>query len=257
MKKNQYKSPNEPTETKNLNRILDDSLYLRSAFEAQELLGQEAVCGTDERIIINPLNTYYEAICFLGIDAIDGTTWRGTGFYINYGGQASILTAGHCIYISQHGGFAEKIHVIRGREGNQMPLGITTVNASNLRVPDEWKRDNNHEHDWGLILMGGNPWGFNCSALSDNDLINKEIRTAGYPADKPEFKMWSDHGPIKRTTTQKIYYMQDTYGGDSGGPIITTSSWNAIGIHTYGRCPNSATRLTQNHLNQIKTWTNE
>lgn len=233
------------------------SEYIRSAAEAEHNT-PESVCGTDERQVVDPLSPYYEAICFLGIDAADGTKWRGTGFYINYGGQAALLTAAHCIYIRDHGGYASKVNIVQGKDGNSQPRGVVTVNSSNLRVPEAWKNSGNHTDDWGIIIVGGRPWGLGVQTLNDSQLVGTEIKTAGYPSDKPGYKMWKEQGPVKSVTPQKIYYMEDTYGGQSGSPIWAQvpgqTYWNAVGVHAYGGCPNSSTRITSAMLNQINEW---
>ncbi len=221
----------------------------------------ETVIGTDERVTVDPLGPTFETICYLGLTASNGKRFRGTGFYINFGGQAALLTAAHCLYSRRHGGYMRTVKVIRGRSGRTMPFGIQTVDSSKLRVPDIWKTSSPHEHDWGVIIMGGTPWGLGCSALADSDLYQKTIRTAGYPGDKRGYKMWYDDGPVTKATQRKIYYMEDTAGGQSGSPVWAkvpgTTYWDAVGIHAYGRSfsGNSATRITQDILNQINEWT--
>lgn len=232
--------------------------YIRSAAEAV-YGGPESVCGQDERTIQNPLAPYYEAIAFLAIDAADGTQWRGTGFFINYGNQAAVLTAGHCVYMKNNGGFAKNIGIVLGKDGNSQPKGVINVGTSGLRAPDQWKNSTDQNYDWGLIIVGGQRWGLGVQVQPDNVLNGMPIITAGYPADKPGYQMWGDNGPVSSVSTNKVYYMDDTYGGQSGspvwGPVPGQSYSNVVGIHAYGGCPNSATRVTNEMLNLINTWT--
>jgi glutamyl endopeptidase len=223
----------------------------------------ESVCGEDERIKVNPLDPYFEAICFLGITFSDGTQMRGTGAYINVGRVAAILTAGHCVCDKARGGFAQSVSIIRGMDGSNQPFGAQTVDGSALRATQEWIDSKNEEQDLGLIVLTGDPWGFSCLTLEDDALRGKEVRTAGYPADKkssPEgdYRMWYDHGPIKDVSSNRLYYMEDTYGGQSGSPVWTkapnSTFWAIVGVHTYGGCPNKATRLNEEKLSLISAW---
>jgi V8-like Glu-specific endopeptidase len=237
---------------------INSSDYIRSAAEAEYFV-PESVCGVDERVVVNPLDPYFEAICFLCIDAADGTKWRGTAFYINFGGQAALLTAGHCVYMRDHGGFPSNVHIIRGRNGDKEPFGITTIASSGLRVNDQWKSSPDQNYDWGLILVGGQRWGLGVQIMTDDILVATQVKTAGYPGDKPGYQMWAADGPVKSVSPQKVYYMQDTYGGQSGcplwAPVPGQSYSNVVGVHAYGGCPNSATRLTNDILSQINAWT--
>jgi V8-like Glu-specific endopeptidase len=223
----------------------------------------ESVCGEDERIAVNPLDPYFEAICFLAITFSDGRQLRGTGFYINNGNTAGILTAGHCVCDNQRGGFASSISIIRGMDGSNQPFGSLKVDNTMLRATKEWIDSKSEEHDLGLIILSGEPWGFSCAHLEDEALRGAEARTAGYPADKKQseigdFHMWYDHGPINNVDSNRIFYMEDTFGGQSGSPIWTkvprSDSWVVVGVHTYGGCPNNATRITKERLDLINSW---
>lgn len=238
-------------------QIADRSTYAMSATELA-FGGAESVCGEDERVLVDPLEPPFEAIAFLGITTSDGRKVRGTGFYINYGSRSAILTAGHNLCIKDHGGFCQKISIIRSRDGDRQPYGTLFVSRDSLRVPAPWEESADETQDWGIILLDGSPWGFCCASLTDEQLGRNEVRTAGYPADKEGCKMWYDHGPIANLNKTAILYMEDTYGGQSGSPVWTkhpdTSDWVVVGVHTYGGCPNKATRVTDAMLDQIDEW---
>lgn len=222
----------------------------------------KSVIGTDDRIQVNAGAPYFEAIAYLGIRWSTGGRTRCTGFYINFGHQASLLTAAHCLYNSGRGGYASSVDIIRERDGSYMPHGITTVQGADLRVLDGWKNSRRSTDDWGLILIPGPRWGLGLQSMSDSNLDGTTVRIAGYPGDKPGYKMWYDSGPVTSIGPGKVYYKEDTYGGQSGSPVWAQvpgqSYWNAVGVHAKGvgsGTSNSATRITNAILNQINTWT--
>ena len=240
-----------------LQQTADRSIYAMSAAELA-FSATESVCGEDERVLVDPLIPPFEAIAFLGITTSDNKKVRGTGFFINYGSSSIILTAGHNLCIKDHGGYCQKISIIRSRDGDKQPYGTLFASRESLRVPSLWEESADETQDWGIIVLAGSPWGFSCASLTDDQLGRKEVRTAGYPADKEGYKLWYDHGPIVSVAETSILYMEDTYGGQSGSPVWTkhpeTSDWVVVGVHTYGGCPNKATRVTQAMLDQIGEW---
>ena len=52
--------------------------------------------------------------------------------------------------------------------------------------------------------------------------------------------------------------MLDSKGGQSGSPIWRNQDNQrlAIGVHAYGGCPNSATRINREKFNQMLSWRN-
>lgn len=219
----------------------------------------ESVCGNDDRIRPDPNAPIFEAICFLSLEMPSGSKARGTGFYINLGnGKGAIMTAAHCLYDDIGGSYMKSIKIIRSRSGDVFPHGVITVDSSALRVPEDWKKTGRPEVDYGVILIDDDPWGFGVQALSDSEIEGK-ISTAGYPSDKIGFFMWYDSGPVSKLTPEKIYYHEDTFGGQSGSPVWIhvpgQTSASVIGVHTYGGCPNSATRVTSDVIRNILSWT--
>lgn len=219
----------------------------------------ESVCGADERIRPDPTAPIFEAICYLSLEFPNGSKARGTGFYVNTGnGKGAIMTAAHCLYDDFIGGYMKSISIIRSRSGSSFPHGVKKVTSSALRVPEEWKKSSKQEYDYGIILIDEESWGFGLQALSDAEL-STTIATAGYPGDKSGFFMWYDRGPVSRLSSGKIYYHEDTFGGQSGSPVWVhtpgQTSATVVGVHAYGGCPNSATRITSEVIDNIMTWT--
>jgi len=224
----------------------------------------ESICGSDERERVDARAEPFDKICFLTLELENGAKARGTGFYVdledddpNLGGV--ILTAAHCLFDNREKRYMKRIHVSRSRNGDELPYGMETYETSALRVPDEWKRTAAMNADYGIIKLNKKApvKGFKVIPIpNDAALRGANITTAGYPADKPGFHMWMDKGPIKKLERNKVLYNEDTFGGQSGSPVWTNFRQGkiAVGIHSYGGCPNSATRITDDVLNQIHDW---
>jgi V8-like Glu-specific endopeptidase len=84
------------------------------------------------------------------------------------------------------------------------------------------------------------------------------VNNSGYPGDKPFGTQWFNAGAITQVTNRKIYYMIDTYGGQSGSPVwrFLNGQRHGVGIHAYGGCPNSATRIVKEVFDNMLAWRN-
>lgn len=240
--------------------LFDTNARLPARFDSVPLT--ESVCGKDERLRVDATAEPFNAICFLTLERETGSRSRGTGFYVDLGGDykgGAILTAGHCLH--EHGKMYKRIRVARARSGEDIPHGMQTYEEGKFRVTTRWIQTYAQEEDYGLVLLDRpNPVpGFRLKVADDATLVGGTITTAGYPADKDGFHMWMDRGPVKYVKEGKIFYNEDTFGGQSGSPVWIRSDdgIECVGIHSYGGCPNSATRITQTVLDQIKSWVEE
>jgi len=79
------------------------------------------------------------------------------------------------------------------------------------------------------------------------------------PGDKPAGTMWLAAGPITKVEPRRLYYMIDTYPGQSGSCVwrLRSGQRTAVGIHAYGGCPNGATRITTEVFVNMKRWKDE
>ena len=73
------------------------------------------------------------------------------------------------------------------------------------------------------------------------------MTNCGYPGDKPLNTLWITGGEIERHSDLRLFYTNDTAGGQSGSPVYTWYGdyWTVIGVHCYGGCHNSADTMTQ------------
>ena len=205
----------------------------------------ESVCGKDERVQVHPMTSPpYKWICSLTIESSTCRRNVGSGFKINLIDvkRTAIVTSGHCTYVN--GQYATKIIV---EFPGQEPI---EVGSTDLYASPEYINSGSADHDYGLILLpgpGASDDGFGWSAIVTNEELDSRLVTnCGFPADKPRGTMWVTGGNISSYTALRIFYMNDTMGGQSGSPVYTWYGgyWTIIGVHSYGGCPNSAPRFT-------------
>lgn len=189
-----------------------------SAVKASSL--SESVCGKDERVEVDPMTSPpYKWICFLTIESAKGWKYVGSGFKIHLPDvhHTAIVTSGHCTYVE--GEYAKKITVKFPGEA------AIEVGPDDLYASPEYVKSGSADHDYGLILLpgsGASDDGFGWSAIVENEeLDNRLVTNCGYPADKPQGTMWITGGKISTYTTNRIFYMNDTMGGQSGSPVYT------------------------------------
>jgi glutamyl endopeptidase len=219
----------------------------------------ESVCGRDDRIrVTNTTSVPWRWICKLIMTFPNGARGGCTGWFI---GPKAVMTAGHCVYSKGNGGWARRIEVIPGMNGAARPYG--SMVGTSFRSVNGWTQNSDPNYDYGCIILPsptlGNRVGyFGFAALTDASLRNLLVNNSGYPGDKPAGTQWFNAGRITNVTSRKIYYMLDTYGGQSGSPTWRYQSGqrHAVGIHAYGGCPNSSTRITTAVFNNMMAWRN-
>lgn len=230
--------------------------------ESGKRIIQEVVIGKDDRKRIANTTKYpWRAICSLRITAKDGTNWIGTGFLI---GSRTVITAGHCVYMRKHGGWAKTIEVIPGRDASNKPYG--SCNSSHFHSVKGWTKSRKRSHDYGAIILPksckyGNQVGyFGYGNYNSFSLLGLKVNLSGYPGDKPSGTQWWHARRIKLVTPRTLIYNIDTAGGQSGSPVwrIKNGKRYVVGIHTNGSSlGNSATRITKAVFKNLKNWKNK
>ena len=171
------------------------------------------------------------------------------------------MTAGHCVYLHNEGGWAKSITVMPGRNGSALPFGAST--ATSFRSVTGWTKGPNPDFDYGCIILptrdrlGARTGSFGFAYMGDSSLKQKYLNLSGYPFDKPAGTQWYHHCRVKKVTSRRVFYNIDTVGGQSGSPVwyIQNGKRYAVGIHAYGATSgNSATRITKPVFNLMKTW---
>jgi V8-like Glu-specific endopeptidase len=219
----------------------------------------EIVIGEDDRIQVNGTSNYpWRCICSLKINAQDGSRWIGTAWLV---GSRTLITAGHCVYIHNRGGWATSIEVIPGRNGSQRSFGSCV--ATSFRSVTGWTNKKVRDYDYGAIILPedcafGDQLGFfGYANLSNSSLNQLTINLAGYPGDKPVGTHWFHSRKLKSATPATFAYDIDTAGGQSGAPVwrLRNGQRHVVGIHTNGSpSGNSATRIASSVFNNIRNW---
>jgi glutamyl endopeptidase len=223
----------------------------------------EMVIGTDDRQQVSNVNEYpWRCVASLRITASDGTGWIGTGWLVN---RRVLLTAGHCVYMADHGGWVQQIEVIPGRAGDTFTYGSSISTA--FRSVNGWITNSDRNYDYGAILLPeDSPFGdqvgwFGYQVRNDDDLKTLTVNLSGYPGDKPMGTQWFLSGGIKEVGSTIFDYDIDTAGGQSGAPVWITLDDGiryGVGVHTNGSLNgNSATRITQEVFDNVTAWIKE
>ncbi len=238
--------------------IITDELASLKEVHPEEY-GPETVCGRDDRVQVSVTTGIpWRWICQLIITMANGQQSRCTGWFI---GPKAVMTAGHCVYSKGNGGWARQIEVIPACNGAVRPFGSQV--GTSFRSVKGWTDNSDPNYDYGAIILPngnlGNTVGwFGFASLSDASLKNLLANNSGYPADKPFGTQWFNAGRVTNVTARKFYYMLDTFGGQSGSPTwrFLNGQRHAVGVHAYGGCPNSSTRIVQAVFNNMLAWRN-
>jgi glutamyl endopeptidase len=222
----------------------------------------EIVHGADDRQQISDTASYpWSTNASLAIVAADNSAWIGTGWFI---GPRTLVTAGHCVYIRDSGvpgrdGWVQRITVMPGRSGDQLPFGTATSNT--FRAVTGWTEGGDPNFDYGVLMLpvplGEQTGSIGFGAYTDEQLRDQAANIAGYPSDKDAGTLWYDSRQIASLSPRKVYYDIDTVGGQSGSAVycVFDNARIAIAIHTYGDANvNSGTRITDDVYNNLVAW---
>jgi V8-like Glu-specific endopeptidase len=229
----------------------------------------EVIIGTDDRTRVTNIDQYpWRCICSLLITAQSGTQYIGTGWLV---APRVVLTAGHCVYMADEGGWVTQIEVMPGRNGTQRPNGSAV--SRDVRSVTGWTQDNNSDCDYGAILLpadkryGDQLGWFGYAARDDDYLRSVTLNLSGYPGDggkapnQEDGTQWYMSRGVKDVMAAQLTYEIDTYGGQSGSPVweMTASGDRyGLGIHTWGTSvSNGATRITRDVFDNIVQWAGE
>lgn len=223
--------------------------------------GQEVIIGPDNRIRINATASYpWRAICALKITAANGRRFIGTGWLVS---PRTVITAGHCVFMHNEGGWARSIEVIPGLNDAARPFNAAS--SGTFHSVTGWTQSRNRDNDYGAIILPANArlgdrtgwFGF---ATRDNAFLQAAaLNLSGYPGDKGGNQQWFMAQRTKSVSSRVITYDIDTMGGQSGSPVwvLQNGSRYAVGIHTNGASSgNSATRIESNVFARITDWKN-
>lgn len=204
----------------------------------------ETVCGPDNRVrVANTRLMPYQAICKLYMRTRTNKNYIGSG-YLTHGNK--VVTAGHCVYDHDEGGWMESIIIVPGKNGPSEPYGRYT--AGNIAAVRGWTEERSERYDMGVIKLSSN---VSHSGRIQMELANSDRATVcGYPGDRDQGVLQYQMEDILSHAGGRFSYTIDTFGGQSGGPLLKNAT-SAIGIHNYGGCPNRASDLYQRFIEGV------
>jgi V8-like Glu-specific endopeptidase len=252
-------------------RTADGELAKSAPFEGLLPPGfvAESVIGTDGRVQVANTATYpWRTIVKLFItfpSASGGCSGSIIGRADN--NAFHVLTAGHCVYSHDHGGWATSIEVVPGLDDDYMPYNNAW--ATNMRSYAGWTSSAMTEHDWAVITLDrrvGNHTGWmgRMTDSSSSSIYTGVLNSAGYPQDKGSVTMWFDSDNGHSADEYNHWYYIDTYNGQSGMPIwrYVDPDRHILSVHTCGtggcgidsKGVNHGTRLNSDKFDRIITW---
>lgn len=213
----------------------------------------EAVILADNRVQVTDTEADpFRWLCRLEITAGTGARWLGTGWFISPG---VIVTAGHCVFIHNHGGWVRSIAVHVAQNGAQTARSFVATNYATTRG---WAENRDTAHDYGVVFAPPDDQGyFGYGVLSDGVLNRALANVSGYPQDKPPGTLWGHVKQLRPPQPTILHYEIDTFGGMSGAPVVLWDGrdYVAVGIHNYGDAAgNTATRITAEVFYNFTRW---
>jgi V8-like Glu-specific endopeptidase len=224
----------------------------------------ESIIGGDDRVRVTNNQFYpWRCIASLLITAHSGAMYIGTGWLVS---PRVLLTAGHCVYMADEGGWVTQIEVIPGRDADSRPFDSAV--ATDFRSVTGWTQDHNSDYDYGAILLpadkryGDQLGWFGYASRADDYLRGITLNLAGYPGDGGpagiDGTQWYHSRGVRDVFEKQITYEIDTYGGQSGAPVWEmTAEGNRYGVavHTWGTTVNNGgTRITSDVFDNIVLW---
>jgi len=212
-------------------------------------------------IVFEPNRRPWRRICLLDILWPNRAGERGTGFFV---GPNMILSAGHCIFSHDNGGWADTITATPACDGDAQPYESHL--AADMHTVNGWTQDRSDDFDYGAVVLadpiGSKVGWFSLAAYADMDLAVTML-LAGYPVDVHQQRtMWSREIAIHPGSAFRVQYSAATSNGESGAPVfVKAPEGNAldagpvVALHTDGRPgQSSGTRVTEDMIKNVETW---
>ncbi|KAK8054389.1 hypothetical protein PG996_013690 [Apiospora saccharicola] len=225
--------------------------------------GTESVIGDDDRVKVSPQHFApggkYRSIVklFLKYEGQPASAkWPiATGWLIR---PDLLVTAGHCAFDWGHNlGRLVQVKCYIGYNGHESihdaRAHVQFRSGKRVATTLEWMTaKNNRNFDVSFIQVdrafeGITPYQFADTPLSGT----ASIGVVGYPGDLRDertkevgahmYEMFqSNTWNLAESQWRMMEYQIDTYGGNSGSPVLRESDNVSIGVHVYGGSPNSA-----------------
>ncbi|PSL57948.1 glutamyl endopeptidase [Saccharothrix carnea] len=226
-------------------------------------LGVQSIIGADNRVRVNPTTSFPASATVLitrtvsGVERLHCTGWMF--------GASLVLTAGHCVYNQSTGWYTGQLKFYPGANGTTYPYGSCT--AATLRSNTGWTTDGNPDADYGGASLNcsiGNTTGWYGAYWTTASLNGTSTTIQGYPGDKAQ-QQWTHTDQVRESGSLRLYYDNDTVGGNSGSSVHTVRASGSTGcaghcslaFHAYGvgsNGHNSGPRITESRFNLVIGW---
>ncbi|MHA1821179.1 MAG: CARDB domain-containing protein [Promethearchaeota archaeon] len=219
--------------------------------------GTKSVFGSDDRTKITDTTEFpYRTVVKLYM-TFGGNNYIGSGAMID---GKHVLTAGHCVYDSEHG-WAESITIVPAKNGPTQPFG--SASWTRLRTLRGWVNDQSSEYDLAVITLDKDygtsiGWMGRITRDPDSSLYSGTIHTAGYPGDldSGEYMYYCSSQNGWADENNHFFYL-DVMGGQSGSPTWTiyNSDPYILSVVAYSSTYyNFGTRLNRYNYFLINNW---
>jgi V8-like Glu-specific endopeptidase len=223
-----------------------------------------AIIPPDDRIKISPTNEFpWRTICKLYITFPNGSHFVASGAIIGRddGVGFHCLTAGHCVYRPEFGGWAEKVEVVPALDNDYTPF--YSAWSTLIRADSGWVDQAMPEHDWACVTLDrkiGNFTGWMDRYTTDDlNWYKRVLFAAGYPTDVDfGLSLYYSSDSCLLADEYFLNYNLDAVDGQDGMPIwiMEGNSRRIVGIHIGddGNGVNRGVRLNAQNFQLIHRW---
>jgi V8-like Glu-specific endopeptidase len=241
---------------------------LRRTLQRESALLVESSIGPGDIDIrpagVEPYARPLRFVCKLLVQAGNGAIYHGTGFLV---APRTVITAGHCVFDHNAGGWARCIWAYPSLEGRSAPCGAFL--SRTFETSAGWRDDRDPECDYGAVFLEGDAAdgaAIAFRAATDDELTGRRLFINGYPAatrieghqaDNDLLSLWQGDSPVAALHARLLEYAADTYGGQSGSPVFIKdgAAFVVVGIHTYGGAEtNACTRVVPAVATNLARW---
>jgi V8-like Glu-specific endopeptidase len=191
----------------------------------------------------------WHGVCFLTVTAARGTRWVGTGWLA---GPRTVVTAGHCVYLHEHGGWAKRVEV-------RLPGLDRPVVATDFRSVGGWVENRDARADYGAVVLPEPVPGPYREAVAADPGERPPVVVFGYCSDHPD-TLSAQERTVREVRDRQLVYEFPVLGGTSGGPVLPLigDDPGVIGIQQHGDfVGGAAVRISPAVRANIEAWVRE